>query len=778
MCRRYSQYHDQQAGENAVKYLTSQGAPLSPSVAIECFKLVLESKSSQLSPSQDAIISELARKNLEVRLYMVLELQASTTEFFDNIYERGDLAANCLRAVVLEVQLWTNEALRLRVQEDLFQLFIAKLMESGHDHDGRALKGIVLLLMADPSRLKEFVDEDAFDAILTSLDLQLPNDVRGQATLVVSKFLEVSESDGQSYIDRFITSHVRRQKAEDLVLAFSAASALFSIPSANIASLFRTEGFLPSLVPLLDRKLKSSAVNDAFLALLSSACMDATCRTAVAAHCSPYLSHKVSNGTERQNALAATVLAKLRTAGGLTGSGQPAMNKTDDVSDLVDLFQSNLRCDSKQEISNSVEGLAYTSLNPQVKEQLSKDAAFLKRLLSVLESNDDTPEILIGGLSIIANMTKYAPNLSEEQKRVSQLKAYANASKLQPPSPLEDDAHVDARCARILNAGIVSTVVKIDKTVSSSSSQLTDGILLSLTRSPQSRGKIAQQGAIKLLISHAQKPEGHDAAHALAQILISIDPTLIFPASSKPHITDAIPPLVSLLQPSNSISNPLASTSNDDNPRDLLPTFEALLALTNLASHPDKTTATSIVKSAFDTVLDDILLSSNKNTLLRRAATELICNLVTCSDGIAKFADTTTSASLSHAKRRTHLLLAMADVDDGPTRCAAGGALAMLTEFPEFAAVLLTITRGVEIILSLASEHYGDESEQGNDPSIVLRGLVCLDNLLASDDKPQVDAVKAKLKELNAAASLKKTALRFREDAQVLGLCVGVIKKL
>lgn len=330
-CRRYAQYHDEQAGEDAVQYLRAQRSTISGDTAVECLKLILESKPSQLSASQDTIISELARQSHDVRLYISMELQASITEFFDNIYERGDLAANVLRVIVLDSSLWPEEAVRLRVEEDLFQLFIAKLMESGHDLDGRALKGIALLLMADASRLQAFVDEEGFDALLTSLDIQLPADVRGQATLASSKYIEVAESTAQQFFTNYINTHVKKQKAESVILAFSAGAAIFPVAPAIVSPVFLTENFLPSLMPLLERKVTSTTVHDSFLALLSAACVDSACRAAITKHCAAWLSHKVSNGTERQNSQAAMVLAKLRTAGGENrGSESSSTLKTND----------------------------------------------------------------------------------------------------------------------------------------------------------------------------------------------------------------------------------------------------------------------------------------------------------------------------------------------------------------------------------------------------------------------------------------------------------------
>ncbi|KAI9877052.1 MAG: hypothetical protein M1823_007168, partial [Watsoniomyces obsoletus] len=246
--------------------------------------------------------------SLPVRRYFARELQASTTEFFDNVYDRGDDAANCLRSIVLDPSLWSDESARLHVEDELFQLFLAKLIETGHDHDGRALKGIALLLIADTQRLYSFVDEDGFDALLTSLDFRLPPEVRGQATLVLSKFLEADEAAGQQFFTNFVRAHVAKTKADDLVLAFSAAALFFPLAPAITAQLFLTEGFLQSMMQLLEMQFASQVVHDCFLALLNASCMDGTCRVAIAQYCSPWLSHKVSNGKGKQPSMAATIL--------------------------------------------------------------------------------------------------------------------------------------------------------------------------------------------------------------------------------------------------------------------------------------------------------------------------------------------------------------------------------------------------------------------------------------------------------------------------------------
>jgi protein unc-45 len=753
LCRRYALYHDSKAGDDAADYLKGAGPQTSGPVAVECLKLVLETSPSSLSSAQDIIITQLVRQNQNAREYFATEFLSSTTEFFDNIYDRGDDSANCLRTIVLDPQLWPSEEIRLQVEDDLFQLLLAKLMESGHDLDGRALRGIALLLMADVNRLSAFIDQQGFDAILSSLDIRLPADVRSQATIVASKYLELSEEDGRKYFTEFVTTRVAKQKAEPMVVAFSAAAAIFPIATAVTAPLFLTAGFLQSLIPLLERKLKNAEVHDTFLQLLNAACVDSACRAAIAKHCSGWLSHKVSNGNGNHPAVAATILAKLRASKTEIPSDSNTADEEDDVQELVNLFKKGLMGEAGSD-GESIEGLAFASLKPEVKEELSQDPAFLRSLCRVLDKSNQRPEIVVGGLSVISNITQYPPNLSDEQKKMAELKAYANATKLPSTSNLEDDAHIAARCYAVMQAEFVPVFIRLKKNSSSSVKRLIDGILLSIAKTPKNRGRLAQQGAVKILIEHLTSGESAEAAgHALARILISVDPSHVFPSSGSPHITSAVGPLVAMLSP--------APSGLQDQPRDLLPVFESLLALTNLASSPDVSAANLIVRTAWDNI-EDLLLSNN--SMIRRATSELVCNLVTHDAGAAKYLD---GSKRSH--QRLHVLLALADVDDMATRRAASGALAMLTQEPSASTnAILDIKRGPEILLGLCSE--GEEEE------VMHRGLVCLRNLSCAPEPAGTRARQA-LRELGGVEAMK-ACLRRTHNPAILQVGVEAMKAL
>jgi hypothetical protein len=718
LCRRYTTGKDEGAGKEAARFLRVDGFKPPEDVAMESLELVLAKDAASLSSAQDEIISGLVRQNLSVRKFFASRLQISVTTFFDEIYDRGDGSVVCLDTVVLDPTLWSSDDVRSHCESELFQLFIAKLMESGHDMDGRSLKGITRLLAVDAEKLQYLVDDDSFDVILCSLDYRLPPDVRSQATLASAKYLEASKDVGQKRFSELITAKVAKARNNDLIVAFSAAAAVFPVVPTVTAALLLTEGFLQSIVRLLHQEAKNPKVEVALLELFNAACVDRACREAISKYCADWLSHILSNGSDMSSELAAVVLAKVRASEKSGSSGTNGKAHQDrGVHELVDRFKGLMSSSKVSNIHNPIEGLAFSSVKPDVKEELAHDPAFLKGLFDVLHAHLEDTSLLYGGLMIISNLTRYLPNLSEEQKKVSELKAYAEASKdASKPSPLDDDIHVTARCNALIDANIMPLLVDCGKTNLKSIHDLTSKIVLSLSKNPKSRGKLAQQGAVKLLLAILGPKNGsfstpafnettQNASHALARILISVNPSHVFPFSGFPQITSAIRPLVVLL------SLPEGSFAVDQ-PRDLLPVFESLLALTNLASSPDNTAAESVVRQAWDN-LEDLLLSNN--TFIQRAACELICNLMTCESGIVKFAD-----GSKRAGQRLHVLLALTGVDDVATRRAAGGALAMLTEYDAAIAAVLDRPRGVNLLLGLCKETNDD---------LVHRGVVCIRNL-------------------------------------------------
>ncbi|KAL2821651.1 myosin-binding striated muscle assembly central-domain-containing protein [Aspergillus granulosus] len=715
LCRRYTQ-KDEKAGKDAARYLQTDGLVPPESVALDCAKLLLSFPAQSLSSVQDDIISGLVRQNASVRQYFSSKLQVSVTTFFDDMYDRGDGAAVCLDTVVLDHAVWPSENARLHCERELFQLFIAKLMESGHDLDGRSLKGIARLLAVDADQLRDLVDDESLDVIVTSLDHRLPLEWRSQATLATVKYLESSKDVGEKQFTKIVSAKLSKSRTDDLTVAFSATAAVFPVVPDLAASLFLSEAYMAALKPLTGRDAKSRRMETSVLELLNAACINNLSRDAISKNLSDWLSHILTNGSDQSSELAAVILAKIRATSkdAATTSNGKAQGDDSHVAELVDRFKELISKYKGENITNAIEGLAYSSVKPEAREQLAKDSAFLRGLIKILQEKSNDTSILYGGLMIILNLTQFLPNSSEEQKKIAQLKAYAEASpNAKGPSVLEDDNHVMARCTAVVDAGVVPVLVACGRNSALSVHDLIGQIMVSLSRNPKSRGILAQQGAAKLLLSLAATAQGdpesnpsntvRNTSHALARILISVNPSHVFPLSGVPHVTSAIRPLVALIQTPEFTS---------EQTLDMLPVFESLLALTNLATHPDAAAAEAIVRHAWDQV-EDLLLS--KNTLIQRAACELVCNLMTCESGVIKMADGT-----KRAAQRLHILLALTDTDDLTTRRAAGGALAMLTEFDPVIAGILDRPRGVKLLLSLC---------QDEDDGLVHRGVTCVRNL-------------------------------------------------
>lgn len=752
LCKIWVGSKDEDDGDRALR--AAQKSGLKEKEAEQAMEILFDFKGED--DMLDQVTGELLQ-HLSAQRWLANAVQQQPTRIYYEMFERGDDSINGLLKVLLNRKLWPNDEAFKVGHRDVFMLSLAMMMEEALEHPERAMKGIAQLLAHHAEHLKGIIDADSFDVILTSLDIRLPNSLRSQATLASIKLFELAPDTAGELISKFVTNRVKRGEANDLIIAFSAATAIFPVAVTAAAALFLTEGFVSTLVPLVEKK-KSHKLEQATLELVSAACVDKNCRDAINKHCREWLEVLVAESQDKKRAnLAALIVVKLGDERPPGTNPQIVVPSKVDQSDLIASFKSMVIGGDITSKQDSIEGLAYASLQPKVREDLSKSPKFLKRLIGTMSEPSVPSNILFGGLTIMVNTTAYLPIQSEEEKRMAQLKAYANVQKPTDPDELLNDTNAGIRCKRILDAGIVPLLVHICKKGSPTILTQTSQILLSLGRDSKNRGVMAQQGAVKLLIHiwdnissvAASSTTGTTpypptaaptTAQALSRLLISINPSHVF-NSSLPS-TSAIRPLLSQLTRTESSAWQLFA-------------FEALLALTNLASL-DRATQDHIIRQSFDTVTDDLLLSSH--TMIRRASTELICNLMASPECIAQFAD----PASPRAKHRLHILLAMTDVEDGPTRSAAGGALAMLLGIEEAVTGLLKQEKGIEFLLGLCR----DEEED-----IKYRGVVCLRSVA---DVPEGIA---KLKEKGAVDTLKLVLKESRRQ-EVVGVGVETLKIL
>ncbi|KAF2971464.1 hypothetical protein GQX73_g2049 [Xylaria multiplex] len=653
------------------------------------------------------------------------------------------------------------------------QLLLARLMEGGQEDDNtcEALDRLTKLLNDEADGNNKTTDaKPEIGSICDVLDDVCVDTILG--------YLDMRQ------VEAFFFDRCQKGTYDDYIVAFCAAAAVFPLATTPTVEMFLSEGFLPSLAPLMRRKWKSRKVETACLEMLNAASMHPECRQPIRNYCTEWLEEVVHQSDEDLSSavhaadpdvqvtpgsiamrrhsravqhLAAVILAKLTAVPSATqqaiqgneGRIQPA---TTSIEDLSQKFTTLLLTDPESGKGHSVEGLAYATIQPTVKEEVAHNPELLKSLVNILGDAPAKSVITYGVLSIFMNLTLYRPVQSEEEKRMDQLKAYANAAgKLAAPNPLNDNDHVADRCKRVFEAGVIPVLVTHSRHGSSASLSLIISIVSSLSVTTSLRGQLAQQGAVNLLIAawsalpDTETQARRTAAQALARILISTNPSLVFGGTRARPQNAAIRPLASILSP-----DPTAET------RDLLPSFEALMALTNLASTDDDTRAT-IIRIAF-TEIEEQLLSSNN--LVSKAATELICNLVQCVEGVALYA-----ADTPQVAERLHILLALTDAEDEATRSAAGGALASLTAYEEVVRGIVKRKRGVEVVLSLCAEDNEDLRH---------RGVFVIYNMISHEGEVGKLARK-EIRNKNGLEILKACAKKSRR-AEVIEVTVQALK--
>ena len=700
-------------------------------------------------------LSGLLMETLDVRKVVASLLSNEPEGLFQQMFERGGLSVDGLVSILLDSSIWDDAESKIASQKEILQLALAKLTNISANHLERAMKIVCRLLAMNSSTLHDVIGTPAFNMILGALDIRSESNFRSYAILAVAKSMESAPKKTQNQLISYITTRIVEPTVDELVAALSCAATAFPIGAEKAVTLFLSPGFLPSLIPLIESK-SNPFVDEAMLELLSSACIDKACRKEIARYCTDWLLIKSSSKKgEKIASLACLVLIKVKDKKDTDESGIAKEESQTDI--IVSRFQSLISSSIDKERVTAVEGLAYLSLNPEVKEDLAHGQDFLRNLVEKLSEFSSSSTFAFGALSIFSNLTAYPPVLSEKQKKMLELRAYANASKATNTDLRDGDTSVSARCKAVLAAGLVPVLTIIYNTASNALLLLIAQIILSLSKESTNRGVLAQQGTIKLLIRLCErlmdngsnnpnrKIAAQNAAQALARILISVNPHHAFPRSASVSSSLAVRYLISLLYDDPYLEE-----------RDLLPTFEALLALTNLASTEDETR--DIIMRLSLTKVESLLLSSN--VLVQRASTELICNLVASPQCVAKFADGSKVAA-----NRIHILLALADMDDLATRRAAAGALAMLSEWDSAAEAIVNRKQGINILLELCSE----SSEE-----LRYRGVACIHNIIfgpAETGKMGKQKVQAE-----GGVATFKTMLRESRDHKVISLGAECLK--
>lgn len=596
--------------------------------------------------------------------------------------------------------------------------------------------------------------------------------------------------------------------------ALSFVAALFAVDWKTAATLFSREGFQDSMMDSLELFPSSSAVPPVVASVLASASGYKLCRDCLSPRCTSWLETTFRHTTDG-NLKAAISLALLKSLQGVGTAGVDTVDVTRDFAQTdrrrEELFTS-LRDflvksgSSIWDMADAIEGLAYLTTVPSLKSRIADDDELLKKIMSFRSSlerkalsAEDFGTTPFGLATLVGNLCSYRPHLTEEQAQIERLKRMArpassqDGSKNQPDESFDDDEHVKSRAKRLVALGAAELLVAITRATDSGLARAGVGkAMLGLIEDKGNRGRILQAGGAKALMSvirasqqyhdaqfSSQTAAGHGdfadliSIQALAKLAITASPMQVFGPNDNATI-EAIRPLVFMLQHSSST---------------LLQRFEALMALTNIASASPELADRIANADGILSKLEFLLLDENQ--MIRRATTELVCNLVAGSESaFNRFSGggdvSPDSANPNAAKSRLHVLIALADVEDEPTRLAASGALAILTGSPEACKLVVLLEfehhRAFSVFKSLIDPTEDGDGDEARNPGLVHRGVVCIRNIFAnlSDDevRSRIASEASRYGVVNALTNIIRSAGRNGTSEAVLRPSAEALKWL
>lgn len=340
----------------------------------------------------------------------------------------------------------------------------------------------------------------------------------------------------------------------------------------------------------------------------------------------------------------------------------------------------------------AVEGLAYLSLDSDVKEEIVDDPLVVKAMIDLAKSGDQSA--LYGVITTLVNLT----NSYEKQEVIPEMIELAKFAKRHVPEEHIKDKkeYVDKRVKKLAEMDIASALVSLSKTESRSARELICRVFNAVCEFKEFRGVVVSAGGAKALLTMSiENNSGAGKLHAgqaLARIGITMNPEVAFPGQRSAEV---VRPIMELLHVECSA----------------LQNFEALMALTNLAQ-VSESVANRILKDGGLSKIENFMYEDHE--MLRRAATQCVCNLITRPSVVMAY---------EAENDRVKLLTVLCEEDDLDTAKAAAGALAMLTSVSEKAcSKVFNAKRWFEILLMLTSSEDAELRHRG---VVIVRNMIC-----------------------------------------------------
>lgn len=348
-------------------------------------------------------------------------------------------------------------------------------------------------------------------------------------------------------------------------------------------------------------------------------------------------------------------LCKLGSSGGTDATIRPfAEGATKKLAEACRRFLINPK-KQKDMRKWAIEGLSYLTFDAEVKEKLIEDQEAIQAMIEVAKTGDQS--VLYGVVTTLVNLC----NAYDKQELIPEMIELAKFAKHHIPEEheLDEPDFVNKRLCTLAKAGVTSALVALAKTDSQNSKELIARVFNAICSQVEMRGIVVQQGGAKALLPLAldgTEKGKKQASQALARLGITINPEVAFPGQ---RIMEVVRPFINLLNPECSA----------------LENFESLMALCNLAGVNDSVRKRILKEGGFQKIESYMY---EDHDMLRRAATQVINNLIMCDETIQYF---------EKENDRVKYLVILCEDEDQDTSMAAAGALAMLTSVSKAACI-------------------------------------------------------------------------------------------
>lgn len=647
----------------------------------------------------------------------------------------SDSSSLRLASAVLPVYLSVSNAYEIFLTQHL-PIFLKKLHCSSEDGNRELLKSV--------------------ETIVLILVVRCIQQKQADARAEVSEYLELLFDDLHNDF-----------KLVDFLNFVRCLEILFPIEPSVVNEIYTRNDTKELFLKVISSEVKKGLENqlnaiiaESLLRLINSSCTYEGCRTFNIEH---YLS-LIKIGVHMEHSSSTlhllSILSLVKLLNGTVPKKDDSRFKDVKIDDLayriLHYFKSSNKNEYDENMEYCVESLAYITLNEQVQPIFRNDVDFITSLLNKLDlykakiGNDKSSVFLYAVLLTISNLTKIEPpannkkpsrkyintqlitSANDDRKNEEEIKNFnrdilftnrivslaRNYIDAMKPLQVNNSQHILATIISQLSF-IQDKAIKQDIVKQGGLS-----FIMEYLGRFSTFNKLKRQSTGPLLTDSQLIGYRTQGLRALARILISVNPVLAF---SKFDVISSVPFLIELL------GRPLSeSTFNTDSEFNsyldeeitVKDKFEALLAITNLASlENNKPLRRVITSQTFDDFLDHFIYDQSIEPL-QKASWELICNLISEPEMLAKFFNTEQKASLS----RMHLLIKMLDAQDEDLQIVIGSILANATsEYFAINQIVLLLEEARSDLLYIIPRIM---KEQSNNQDLLLRVSLILHSLL------------------------------------------------